>query len=165
MADYGLSLLNFENLRFDDGVDVLDINLASDVGWVDGSNMVGVLDGTALAANYLFASYEVGAAVTQVIGGAQMADTAGLFFGITSGELQMVKDESGVNPVWRFMEGLDEVFKITESGNNWAVDYGYNGSGTDVTLIGIEYMAVLNNIDDSLLLRLNFQTGEPTVIL
>jgi hypothetical protein len=166
VTDYDLTLQNFEHIRFDDGTDVLDIDLVTDIGWIDGSNVNGVLDGTTLAANYLFASYEVGGGVTQVIGGAQMADTVGLFFDIASDELQMNLDESGANPVWRFNEGANGVFTIAESGSNWAIDYAYNGVGTDTTLSNIEYAAVINNlVEGSVLLRLSFETGQPMIII
>ncbi len=165
VQDYGLSLLNFENLRFDDGVQVLDINLASDVGVVQANQAVGgVLNGLDLAASYLFASYEAGplTGVSQVIGGAHMADTVGLSFaGIN--EIHMIKDDAG--PVWRFMEGENEVFNINQTAAGWSIDYASNSAGADVALSGIEYAVVFDSISGNLLLRLSFQTSEPTVII
>ncbi len=164
VVDYGLLLQNFERVKFDDGTHVLNINLATDIGMIEANQAVsGVLDGTTLAANYLFASYEVGAGVTQVIGGADLADTAGFFFdGIE--EIQMSKDESGENPVWRFSEGSNEVFNLVQSGSNWTVDYASNGTGDDVMFSNIEYLAVMNGLDD-VLLRLSLATSQPQVIV
>ncbi len=166
VTDYDITLQNFESLHFDDGTNGLDINLASDIGVVAASQAVnGVLDGNTLAGNYLFASYEVGAGVSQVIGGAAMADTAGLFFDVSSGAIEMIKDDSVINqPVWRFMEGANEVFNLTEVGSDWSVDYAFNGAGSDVALSNVEYVTVTNSINDATLLRMGFATTEPLVI-
>lgn len=165
VVDYDLTLSNFEHLRFDDGMDVLDINIDQDIGMFDGTHAVaGVLNGNTLAASFLFASYDAtDAGVTQVIGGAALADTAGFnFAGIE--ELQMSKDESGATPVWRFTDNTNEVFSITQVGEDWAFDYASTGAGVDVTLRNIEYAAILNSADD-MLLRLSFVNAQPQVIL
>ena len=164
VTDYDISLQNFEHIRFDDGIDVLEIDLANDIGMIEASQAVsGVLNGLILAADTLFASYEAGAGVSQIIGGAQMADTVGFQFDGVE-EIQMVKDESGDAPVWRFSEGSEEVFTLVQAGNNWSVDYASNGGGTDVTFSNIEYVAVMNNLDD-VLLRLSFTPSQPQIIV
>jgi uncharacterized repeat protein (TIGR02059 family) len=170
VTDYDFTLQNFEHLHFYDGIDELNIDLASDVGVVLADQAVGgVLDGNTLAANYLFASYDtggVGSGVTQVIGGAGRADTVGLFFdGVSTIAMEKVDPTESTPAVWRFMDGSNEVFNITESGANWAIDYSETGAGTDLTLSGIEYAAVLNAVDESTLLRLSFMNLEPTVIV
>ena len=169
VADYGINLHNFESIRFNDGTDVLDINLATDIGVIDGSSVTGLLDGATLAASYLFASYDVGgvgSGVTQVIGGAVMADTVGISFAGISALTMEKTDATGPTPaIWHFMDGASEVFNVTEAGtNNWAIDYAATGAGTDVSLSDIEYLTVLTNDHDALL-RLSFQTGQPTVIV
>jgi hypothetical protein len=152
-------------VKFDDGAgNVLDVNLASDIGSISADQAVnGALDGTTLAASYQFASYEVGNSISTVKGGATLADTAVISFaGIT--ELAMAKDDTGATPVWRFNSGASEVFNITQVGENFALDYTSNGAGADVSLSGIEYAMITNDLDYSLL-KLSFISTEPVVFL
>jgi len=131
VVDYGLLLQNFEYVKFDNGTRVLNIDLANDIGVVTADQAVGgVLDGLTLAADYRFASNEVDAGVSQVIGGPQMADTAGFHFaGIEELTMEKVEPTESTSVIWRFMEEGNEVFSFTQAGDNLAVDYASNDAG------------------------------------